>query len=258
VCFLQSQVPQLAELTTIFSSLVSLPRLLRNPTVKQEMGDQKGSGPASYAFVGYPVSQAADILMFRPAYVPVGTDQRPHLELACEVARRFNRLFEPIFPIPEPVYGRQIGGTDGRGKMGTSTGNAISLADASQDVEAKAGSMVTDPARVRRDDPGNPEVCPVFALHDTLQNPNVAGIDRDCRKAAIGCTACKADLATVLNALLEPMRERRRQYEGRRGLVRDILNLGGSEARIQAQRTLEEVKAAMGLDYRGLMGCGGR
>jgi tryptophanyl-tRNA synthetase len=178
VCFLQSQVPQLAELTMILSNLVSLPRLLRNPTIKEEMDKMGLEGRATYGFVGYPVSQAADILLFRPRYIPVGPDQRPHIELAQDVAGRFNRLYGDVFPIPEGVYGERL----------------------------------------------------------------------------IGCTTCKEELAMVLNDFLTPFRERRAEFEQQPNLVRDILHLGCSRARIEGQRTLEMVKEAMGLRYKDLLG----
>jgi len=165
VCFLQSQVPQLAELTMIFSNLVTLPRLLRNPTIREEMQEMGKSERTTYGFVGYPVSQAADILLFRPELVPVGPDQRPHIELAQEVAARFNRDYGEVFPIPEGVYGERLVGTDGTRKMGKSFGNAIFLSDAPEAVQGKVAEMVTDPARVRLNDPGHPEVCSVYNYH---------------------------------------------------------------------------------------------
>ena len=193
-CFLQSQVPQLSELTTIFSNLVTLPRLLRNPTIKEEMEEMGASGRATFGFVGYPVSQAADILLFRPERVSVGPEQRPHIELAQEVAARFNRTYGPVFPILEGVFGERMAGTDGRGKMGKSYGNAIALSDRPEAVREKES-----------------------------------------------------------NRFLEPFRERRSRFEEQPGLVRKILNLGGSEARVEGQRTLEVVKGAMGLDYKQLL-----
>ena len=253
VCFLQSQVPQLAELTTIFSNLVTLPRLLRNPTIKEEMQEMGLSERATYGFVGYPVSQAADILLFRPALVPVGPEQRPHIELAQEVAARFNRLYGPVFPTPEAMVGELLVGTDGRRKMGKSYRNAIFLSDAPATVKEKIEGMVTDPARARRSDPGHPEVCPAYSYHRALDPDAEAAVAGPCRRAEVGCTDCKANLSVKLNAFLEPFRERRSHCEGQRGLIRDVLNLGGCEARIEGGKTLEEVKEVMGLGYRGLL-----
>ena len=253
VCFLQSQVPQLAELTTIFSNLVTLSRLLRNPTIKEEMHEMGLSARATYGFVGYPVSQAADILLFRPALVPVGPDQQPHVELAQEVAARFNRLYGTLFPIPEAMVGERLMGTDGRRKMGKSARNAIHLSDAPEIVAEKVGEMVTDPARARRSDPGHPEVCPVFNVHRALDPDAENTVAVPCRRAEIGCADCKAGLGARLNVFLEPFRERRSRCEGRPGLIRDILNMGGAEARVEGQRTLEEVKERMGLSYKGLL-----
>ena len=246
VCFLQSQVPQLAELTVILSNLVTLSRLLRNPTTKQEMADLKRQ--PTLAFVSYPVSQAADILMMRPRYVPVGPDQRPHIELAREVASRFNQQYGELFPVPEGVYGKQFGGTDGRGKMGTSLGNAINLSDDTDQVRKKVDGMTTDPSRVRRDDHGDPSVCPVFRFHEAIDDGDSREIADGCRSASIGCTDCKGMLSQKFDAVLDPIR--RRGSDCKDVDVSDILNHGGSVARIAAQQTLECVKEAIGFDYK--------
>ncbi len=254
VCFLQSQVPQLAELTMILSNLVSLPRLLRNPTIKEEMGKMGLEERATYGFVGYPVSQAADILLFRPQYVPVGPDQRPHIELTQEVAMRFNRIYGEVFPIPEGIYGHQLGGTDGRSKMGKSYGNAIDLVDSDKAVREKVQKMVTDPGRVTAADPGKPEVCSVFHYRETFQANMAEEVAQNCRRGKMGCLACKGELADFLNGFIQPFRERRVMFEQQPDLVRGILNLGCSKARIEGQRTLEQVKDAMGLQYKKLVG----
>ena len=254
VCFLQSQVPQLAELTMILSNLVTLPRLLRNPTIKEEMGKLGLEERATIGFVGYPVSQAADILLFRPTRVPVGPDQRPHIELAQEVAERFNRIYGEVFPVPEGVYGNRLRGTDGQNKMGKSYGNAIDLADDADAVQEKVQGMVTDPGRARATDPGRPEVCSVYHYRETFQADCAGRVATACRSGAIGCTACKGELADLLNGFMAPFRERRAQFEDRPELVRDILNLGCARARIEGQRTLEGVKEAMGMRYEGLLG----
>ncbi len=253
-CFLQSQVPQLAELTVIFSNLVTLPRLLRNPTVKEEMEKMGLEKRTTYGFVGYPVSQAADILLFRPQYVPVGPDQRPHIELAREVAARFNRTYGDVFPIPHGVYGALLKGTDGQSKMGKSYGNAIDLSDSEASVRAKVMNMVTDPRRVRATDPGNPDVCSAFHYRTVFDEARADQVARTCRKGAVGCTTCKAALADVLNDFMTPFRNRRKAFEKQPDLVRDILNLGSAKARIEGQRTLEKVKEAMGMGYKFLMG----
>jgi len=254
VCFLQSQVPQLAELTMIFGNLVTLPRLMRNPTIREEMQEMGRNDRATYGFVGYPVSQAADILLFRPGLVPVGPDQRPHIELAQEVAGRFNRSYGEVFPIPEGVYGERLAGTDGTRKMGKSYGNAVFLSDEPSVVKEKVKGMVTDPARVRRSDPGHPEVCSVFSYHGMLDPDVEETVGTPCRNASIGCTECKEALAEGLNQFLEPVREKRERAAQDPSAIRDVLNLGGSEARIEGQRTLEDVKEKMGLCYRGLLG----
>lgn len=254
VCFLQSQVPQLAELTMILSNLVSLPRLLRNPTIKEEMDKMGLENRATYGFVGYPVSQAADILLFRPVYVPVGPDQRPHIELAQEVAHRFNRMYGEAFPIPEGVYGERLTGTDGMNKMGKSYGNAIDLADSQDRVHKKVMGMLTDPGRLRANDPGNPEICSVYHYRSIFDASKAEDVAQACRKGEMGCTECKSELANGLDDFLTPFRERRAHFEQQPHVVRDILNLGCSKARIEGQRTLEIVKEAMGLHYAGLFG----
>ncbi len=251
VCFLQSQVPQLAELTVIFFNLVTLPRLLRNPTVKEEMDKMGLRNRATYGFVGYPVSQAADILLFRPHYVPVGPDQRPHIELAREVAARFNRIYGEVFPIPDGVYGTHLKGTDGQSKMGKSYGNTIDLSDT--EARAKVMNMVTDPGRVRATDPGNPGVCSAFHYREIFDEENADQVARACRMGSVGCTTCKGALADVLNNLLTRFRDRRGVFEAQPDLVRDILDLGSSRARIEGQRTLEKVKEVMGMGYKSLM-----
>ena len=254
ICFLQSQVPQLAELTMIFSNLVTLPRLLRNPTIKEEMGKMGFEDRATYGFVGYPVSQAADILLFRPQLVPVGPDQKPHIELAQEVAGRFNRIYGDVFPIPDGVYGTRLQGTDGQSKMGKSYGNAIDLLDTEVSIQAKVMDMVTDPGRVRATDLGDPEVCSAFHYRGIFDGENVDAVAEACRSGAVGCTTCKGELANVLNDFIAPFRERRKDFEAQPDVVRDILNLGSAKARIEGQRTLEKVKEAMGMGYKSLVG----
>lgn len=255
VCFLQSQVPQLAELTMILSNLVSLPRLLRNPTIKEEMDKMGLEDRATYGFVGYPVSQAADILLFRPRYVPVGPDQRPHIELAQEVAGRFNRIYSEVFPMPEGVYGERLQGTDGKNKMGKSYGNAIDLTGSENCVQEKVMAMLTDPGRVRANDSGKPEVCSAFHYREVFDAESAVDVATACRKGTVGCVDCKRELATVINNFVEPFRKRRAIFENQPNLVRDILNLGCAKARIEGQRTLELVKEAMGLKYDRLIGC---
>jgi tryptophanyl-tRNA synthetase len=192
VCFLQSQVPKLAELTMILSNLVSLPRLLRNPTIKEEMEKMGLEDRATYGFVGYPVSQAADILLFRPQFVPVGPDQRPHIELAQEVAARFNRLYGGVFPVPEGLYGQRLGGTDGMSKMGKSYGNAIDITNSDDEVTSRVMRMRTDPGRARRAEFG--------------QHPNAV---RDILN--LGCAKARIEGQRTLELVKEAMGLR---YEG--------------------------------------------
>ncbi|MEW6325692.1 MAG: tryptophan--tRNA ligase, partial [Nitrospirota bacterium] len=183
--FVQSRVPEHAALHVILSMLTPVPWLERNPTYKEKQEELKDRDLATYGFLGYPVLQAADILIYRPAAVPVGVDQLPHLELCREIARRFNRLYTPVFPEPEALLSEapKVAGTDGR-KMSKSYNNAIYLSDPEPVVREKLRTMTTDPARVRRTDPGNPDLCPVFSLHQILSPPPVIDeANRGCRTA---------------------------------------------------------------------------
>jgi tryptophanyl-tRNA synthetase len=216
--------------------------LERVPTYK-EMVEQLGIESPSYGLLGYPLLQAADILMYKPRWVPVGMDQVPHVELTREVARRFNHTFGEVFPEPQAKLTEipKVPGTDGR-KMSKSYGNAIYLSDPAEVVRAKIRPMVTDPARKRRSDPGNPDVCPVFDLHRIFTPPT----DREwaatgCRTAGIGCLDCKAKLLEHLEPALAPIRERRQAFAEKPGMIVDILRDGSARARRVAQATMEQV-----------------
>ena len=207
----------------------------------------------TYGFLGYPVLQAADILVYKGNLVPVGEDQLPHIELTREIARRFNRLYGETFPEPQPLLTEtpKVVGTDGR-KMSKSYNNAIYLSDSPQEVEQKVKRMVTDPRRVRKTDPGRPEVCPVFTLHKLFTDPQrVEMIEEDCRSARIGCVQCKKILAENINAFLDPIRERRSYYESNREELWDIFYRGSERARKVAKETLEEVRSKMNLPQGG-------
>jgi tryptophanyl-tRNA synthetase len=223
--------------------------LERVPTYK-EMVEQLGLESPSYGLLGYPLLQAADILMYKPAWVPVGADQVPHIELTREVARRFNATWRPVFPEPRAKLTEipRVPGTDGR-KMSKSYGNAIELADPAETVRAKVRPMVTDPARKRRTDPGNPEVCPVFDLH-RIFTPET---DREacatgCRTAGIGCLDCKEVLLKHMLPRLGEIRERREHFAARPRDVVEVLREGSRRARATAAATMQEVRQAVGLE----------
>lgn len=240
--FVQSMVPEHAELHLLLSMLTPLGWLERVPTYK-EMVEQLGIESPSYGLLGYPLLQAADILMYKPRWVPVGIDQVPHVELTREVARRFNHTFGEVFPEPQAKLTEipKVPGTDGR-KMSKSYGNAIYLSDPAEVVRAKIRPMVTDPARKRRSDPGNPDVCPVFDLHRIFTPPT----DREwaatgCRTAGIGCLDCKAKLLEHLEPALAPIRDRRQAFAEKPGMIVDVLRDGSARARRVAQATMEQV-----------------
>jgi tryptophanyl-tRNA synthetase len=245
--FVQSRVKEHAELHLILSMIVPLGWLERVPTYKEQQQQVTGRDLTNYGFLGYPVLQAADILAYRAHWVPVGEDQISHLELCREIARRFNALYRPVFPEPQPKTTRvaRLPGTDGR-KMSKSYNNAIHLSDPASEVRKKILPMVTDPARVRRTDPGNPEVCPVFTLHRAFStDETVAEVDRECRRAGIGCVDCKNRLLSHLEPVLTPLRERRAEFAAHPSRVGEILEQGAVRARRTASATLEEVRDAV-------------
>jgi tryptophanyl-tRNA synthetase len=250
----ESLVPQHAELTILLSWFVPLARLERNPTLKAEMdGLVPGARGVPVGFFIYPVMQVANILLPRAGLVPVGEDQLPHIEMTREIARRFNRDHGPVFVEPEALLGRvrRLVGTDGRAKMGKSLGNAIYLKDGAETVEGKVMSMFTDPTRLRVTDPGHVEGNPVFAYHDAF-NPDAAEVEElKARYASgsVGDVEVKKRLVTVLNRLLDPIRERRRHFEAQPRLVADALARGSEAARGVAERTMEAVRGALRLDY---------
>src|SRR5215208_6047842 len=249
---IESLIPEHAELSLWLSWLLPLGRLQRNPTLKAEM-EGFGGKSVPVAFFTYPVMQVANILMLRAHLVPVGEDQLPHVELTRELARRFNRQFEEVFPEPEGLVGQvpRLVGIDGRAKMSKSLDNAIYLKDAPAVVNEKVRSMYTDPTRLRATDPGHVEGNPVFLYHDAF-NPNreeVADLKDRYRRGAVGDVEVKQKLATALNAFLDPVRERRARYAADMGLVRDLLAEGTGRARKEAQVTMALVREALDLGY---------
>lgn len=244
--FVQSQVKEHAELHLLFSMLVTVARLERTPTYKEKIQELNLGDEVSYGFLGYPVLQAADILVYRACAVPVGKDQLPHLELAREIARRFNHYYAPIFPEPEPILSEVpvLPGLDGT-KMSKSKGNCIYLADPAEVVEQKVKRMFTDPQKLYRGDPGRPEICPVFMYHRVYNGEETESIAADCRSGALGCVDCKRRLAQRLNEALEPIRERRHWWEQHTDQVRQVLAAGTQRARETAAHTMTLVRRAM-------------
>lgn len=250
--FIQSMVPAIAELTVLFGLFVTVSRLRHNPTIKTE-AKQYGYTDMTYGFLGYPVSQAADILFCRANLVPVGEDQLPHVEVTRFVARRFNELYGNVFPEPRALVSDipRLVGLDGGSKMSKSLGNAIYLKDSPDEVRTKVMSAVTDPARIRKDDPGHPGVCTVFAWHKAFNAAEVPEIEHSCRAGTIGCVACKKNLVRVLNDLLDPIRERRARFD-KPGIVEEIVASGTESARSEGALTMEMVREAMKIDYEGM------
>jgi tryptophanyl-tRNA synthetase len=245
--FVQSYIKETAELYLILSMLTPVPWLERNPTYKEQILQLNNKDLSTFGFLGYPVLQAADIIMYKPQGVPVGIDQVPHVEITREIARRFNYLYGDVFPEPEAILTDtpKILGTDRR-KMSKSYKNAIYLSDSAEKIAATVAQMITDPQRGRRSDPGNPDVCNVFSFHKLYTDAGaVSEIDTQCRNAEIGCVECKKIMAENLIKALEPIREKRRYYESRLDLVEEIIHEGSNKARIVAQKTMEEVRSVV-------------
>ncbi len=252
--FIQSRVPEHAELHLMFSMITPLGWLERVPTYKEQLENIKDRDIHTYGFLGYPVLQAADILIYKADAVPVGEDQVAHVELTREIARRFNVTYNGkdlpgLFPEPGALLTKspRLPGTDGR-KMSKSYANAVYLSDPPEVVRKKLATMITDPARKRRTDKGNPDVCPVFDLHKVFsKSSEIERVNHECRTAEIGCLDCKAILATNINTRLAPIQERRKVYEQAPQKVWDVLETGTEKARRVAQATMDDVRKAMNL-----------
>jgi tryptophanyl-tRNA synthetase len=245
--FVQSHTKEHAELFLLLSMITPLPWLERNPTYKEQIAQLKNKDLSTFGFLGYPVLQAADIIMYKANGVPVGIDQAPHVELTREIARRFNHFYGDIFPIPETILTEtsKILGIDRR-KMSKSYNNAIFLSDSPEEIRNKVSQMITDPQRARRTDPGNPGVCNVFSFHRLYSNQQtVQSIDQECRKAQLGCVECKQMMAENLIMALEPIHEQRAYYEAHLDKVRAIIENGDQKARVVARKTMEQVRAAI-------------
>ncbi len=247
--FVQSRIPEHAILYLLLSMIVPIRWLERNPTYKEKQEELKERDLSTYGFLGYPVLQAADILLYKPDYVPVGKDQLPHLELTRELARRFNSLYRPVFPEPQEHLTKfpKVLGTDGR-KMSKSYGNTINLSDSEPVLRQKLKTMVTDPARVKRTDPGNPDVCPVFDFHKIFSPVAVIErVNRECRTAEIGCIDCKTLVADAMVQRLTPIWEGRKKLMAKPDQVEEIVRDGSKRAQAVSHQTLEEVKEAMNI-----------
>ncbi len=247
--FRQSQVKQHAELHLIFSMLITAARLERNPAVKDQVRDLKIEN-VSYGHLGYPVLQAADILLYKGDLVPVGEDQVPHVEISREIARRFNNQYGPVFPEPEPKLTpfARLPGLDGMDrKMSKSSGNTILLSDPPDQIQKKMRTAVTDPQKIRKNDPGRPEICLVFTYHKKFNPSGAPQIDADCRSGALGCVECKNRIAGAIAECLGPFRERRAHFESHPGEIAAIVADGEDRARARATTTMDDVHRAMKL-----------
>lgn len=244
--FVQSKIKEHAELHLIFSMLVTVPRLERNPTVKEQARDLGLENNMSYGHLGYPVLQAADILLYKAHLVPVGEDQLPHIELTREIARKFNATYGEVFIVPSGRVTEfsRLPGLDGR-KMSKSLGNTILLSDSPEQILGKVKQAITDPLKIRRGDPGRPEICNVFIYHRKFNPGEVPEIERDCRSGALGCVDCKKNLATKLSLYLAPFREKRSYYEQHLEKIKEIIAHGNTVAQRVASETMAQVHQAM-------------
>lgn len=255
--FIQSKIPEIAELTVFYSNLVTVARLHRNPTVKTEIAQKKelfgNEGESiTYGFLGYPVSQAADITAFNGELVPVGEDQLPLIEQCREIVRKFNNIYGETLTEPEAYLSenKRIKGLDGNDKMGKSLGNAIYLVDDEETIKKKIMGAVTDPNKIKKDDPADPNVCMVYYYHKLINNEeNISNICAECKQGARGCVQCKKELIEKMNEFLKPIQEKRKVYEDNPELVDEILNKGTEKAREKAKETMSKVRKAMKIDY---------
>lgn len=255
--FIQSKIPEIAELTVFYSNLVTVSRLQRNPTVKSEIAQKKelfGNNGESitYGFLGYPVSQAADITCFEGEVVPVGEDQLPLLEQCREIVRKFNSIYGETLKEPQSVLSetKRVKGLDGNEKMGKSLGNAIYLVDDEETIRKKVMGALTDTNKIKKDDPANPDKCMVYYYHKLINNEeNINTICAECKQGARGCVQCKKELIEKMNEFLKPIQEKRKVYEEHPELVDEILNKGTEKAREKAKETMSKVRKAMKIDY---------
>ena len=252
--YIQSMIPEVAELTVFYSNLVTIARLQRNPTVKTEIAQKRDlfGESVTYGFLGYPVSQAADITAFEGELVPVGEDQLPLIEQCREIVRKFNSIYGEVLKEPEAVLSseKRIKGLDGNEKMGKSLGNAIYLSDSEEEITKKVMSAVTDSNRIKKDDLGNPDICMVAYYHNLFSTKEeVQTVCEECKAGKRGCVACKRQLAKNIIEELKPIREKRKYYEEHPEEVDKILIEGTEKARKTAKQTMKKIKQAMKLNY---------
>lgn len=255
--FIQSKIPEIAELTVFYSNLVTVSRLQRNPTVKTEIAQKKqlfGNNGESitYGFLGYPVSQAADITCFSGEFIPVGDDQLPLIEQCREIVRKFNNIYGETLIEPEPILSNtpRIKGLDGNEKMGKSLGNAIYLVDDEETIKKKIMGALTDTNKIKKDDPANPDICMVYYYHKLVNDDNnLETICSECKQGKRGCVQCKKELIEKMNKFLDPIREKRKYYDENPEEVNKILESGTRKAKEEAAKTIKEVKKAMKIDY---------
>ena len=254
--FLQSSIPEIAELTVFYSNLVTMARLYRNPTVKSEISQKKAlfgndGESVTYGFVGYPVSQAADITALNGDLVPVGEDQLPLIEQCREIVRKFNKIYGETLKEPDAYLSKssRIKGLDGNEKMGKSLGNAIYLKDNDEVIAKKIMSAVTDKNKIKKDDPADPNVCMVYYYHKIINNDNLDTICNECKTGSRGCVQCKKELINNMTEFLKDYREKRSYYENNREEVKKILQEGTIVAKKQAEETMKKFRASMKLDY---------
>ncbi len=244
--FVQSQIKEHAELYLLLSMITPNSWLERCPTYKDQLQQLEGKNIATHGFLGYPVLQTADIIIYKATAVPVGEDQAAHLEISREITRRFNGLYGEVFPEPQILLNKvtMLPGVDGR-KMSKSYGNDIRMSAGKKEIDEKVKMMVTDPQRIRKDDPGHPEVCIVDKFQALFNAEGVPEIREACIAGKIGCVACKKILTEKLTEALAPFHEKRKEIEGMRGYVEEVLEDGASRARITAQETMADVREAM-------------
>ena len=253
--FIQSQIPEVAELTVFYSNLVTMSRLYRNPTVKTEMAQKKAlfgenGESVTYGFVGYPINQAADITAFNADIIPVGDDQLPLIEQCREIVRKFNSIYGETLKEPEALVGNvsRLKGLDGN-KMSKSLGNAIYLKDDDETIQKKVMKATTDPNKISKDDPANPDICMVYYYHQVYSKDNLSTICNECKLGKRGCVACKKELAKNISEYLKPIREKRKYYEEHPEIVEEILKEGTKKAQLVAKENIKRIKENMKINY---------